>query len=41
MVGWHHRLIGHESEQALGVGDGEGGLGSCGPWGHEETDTTE
>jgi len=29
MVGWHHRLDGHEFEQALGVGDGQGGLACC------------
>ena len=32
MVGWHHRLSGHEFEQALGVGDGQGGLVCCSPW---------
>ena len=32
MVGWHHRLDGRESEQALGVGDGQGGLACCRPW---------
>ena len=32
MVGWHHRLKGHEFEQALGVGDGQGILGCCSPW---------
>ena len=31
MVGWHHRLGGHEFEQALGVGDGRGSLACCGP----------
>ena len=41
MVGWHHRLDGHEFEQALGVGDGEGSLACCSPWGHRESDTTE
>ena len=41
MVGWHHRLDGHESEQALGVGDGQGGLACCSPWGHKESDMTE
>ena len=41
MVGWHHRLNGHECEQALGVGDGQGGLACCGPWGGKESDTTE
>ena len=33
MVGWHHRLDGHEFEQAPGVGDGQGGLACCSPWG--------
>ena len=33
MVGWHHQLNGHESEQALGVGDGQGSLVCCSPWG--------
>ena len=33
MVGWHHRLNGHESEQAPGAGDGQGGLACCSPWG--------
>ena len=41
MVGWHHRLHGHQSEQALGVGDGQGGLACCSPWDHKESDTTE
>ena len=41
MVGWHHRLDGHESEQALGVGDGQRGLVCCSPWGRKESDTTE
>ena len=41
MVGWHHRLDGHESEQALGVGDGQGGLACFSPWGSKESDTTE
>ena len=36
MVGWHHRLDGHEFEQALGVGDGQGSLACCSPWGHKE-----
>ena len=38
MVGWNHQLNGHEFEQALGVGDGQGGLVCCSPWGHEESD---
>ena len=41
MVGWHHRLDGHEFEQALGVGDGQGSLFYCNPWGGKESDTTE
>ena len=41
MVGWHHRLNGHEFEQALGAGDGQGSLACCSPWGHKESDTTE
>ena len=41
IIGWHHRLIGHEFEQALGVGDGQGSLVCCSPWGHKEMDTTE
>ena len=41
MVGWHHRLDVHEFEQALGVGDGQGRLVRCSPWGCKELDTTE
>ena len=41
MVGWHHRADGHGFEQALGVGDGQGGLACCGSWGHKESDRTE
>ena len=41
MVGWYHRLNGHEFEQALGVGDGQGSLVCCSPWDHKELDTTE
>ena len=41
MVGWYHRHDGHESEQALGVGDGQGSLVCCSPWGGEESDMTE
>ena len=40
MVGWHHRLNGHEFEQALRDG-GQGILMCCSPWGHKESDTTE
>ena len=39
--GWHHRLNGHEFEQAPGVGDGQGGLAYHSPWGHKGSDTTE
>ena len=41
MVGWHHWLDGHEFEQALGVGDGQGSLVCYSPWGHKESDTAE
>ena len=41
VVGWHHRLDGHESEQAQGVGVGQGSLVCCSPWGHKESDTNE
>jgi len=41
MVGWHHQLEGHEFEQVLGVGDGQGGLACCSTWGHKESDITE
>ena len=36
MVEWHHQLDGHEFEQAPGVGDGQGSLVCCSPWGHKE-----
>ena len=41
VVGWHHRLNGHEFEQALGAGEGQGSLERCIPWGSKELDTTE
>ena len=41
MVGWHHRLYGHEFEQAPGVGDGQGILACCSLWGRKKSDTTE
>ena len=41
MAGWHHRLNGHEFEQALGVGNGQGSLACCSPWDCKESDTTE
>ena len=41
MVGWHHQCNGHEFVQVLGVGDGQGSLACCSPWGCKESDTTE
>ena len=41
MVGWHHQLNGHEFEQALGDGEGQGCLACCSPWGCKESDMTE
>ena len=41
MVGWHHRLNGHEFEQTQGDGEGQGSLACCSPWGHKESDMTE
>ena len=41
MAGWHHWLDGHESQWALGVGDGQGGLVCWDSWGRKESDTTE
>ena len=41
MVEWHHQLNGHEFEQAPGVGDGQGSLACCSPWGCKELYTTE
>ena len=41
MVGWHHWLNGHESEQALGDSEGQGSLVFCSPLGHKELDMTE
>jgi len=41
MIGWHHQLNGHEFEQALGVGDGQGSLASCSPWVRRELNMTE
>jgi len=41
IVGWRHQLDGHEFEQALGVGDGQGSLACYSPWGLKESDTTE
>ena len=41
MVGWHHRVDGHDFEQAPGVGDGQGSLVCCSPWSRKESDTFE
>ena len=41
MVEWHHRLKGHEFEQAPGDGEGQRSLACCSPWGHKILDTTE
>ena len=41
MAGWHHWLNGHEFEQALGDGEGQGSLACCSPWGRKESGTTE
>ena len=41
MVGWHHRLDGHELEHTPGVGDGQRSLACCSLWGHKELDMTE
>ena len=41
MVGWHHLLDGHVFEYVPGVGNGQGSLACCCPWGRKESDTTE
>ena len=41
MGGWHHQLDGHVFEVSLGVGDGQGGLACCSPWGCKDSDTSE
>ena len=41
MVAWHHQLDGHEFEQALGFGDGQGSLMCYSPWDRKESDMTE
>ena len=41
MVGWHHQLNGHEFEQDLRVGNGQGSLACCSPLGCKELDMTE
>ena len=41
MFGWHHGFNGCEFEQVPGIGDGQGGLACCGPWGHKESEMTK
>ena len=41
MMEWHNQFNGHEFELTPGVGDGQGGLALCSPWGLKESDTTE
>ena len=41
IVGWKDRLNGHEFEQALGDGEGQGRLACCSPWVPKESDTTK
>ena len=41
LVGWHHRLNGHEFEQTPGGSRGQRSLVCCSPWGHKELGTTE
>ena len=41
MVGWHHRLNGHESEQTPGDSEGQGNLTCCHPWGSQRSDMTQ
>ena len=41
MAGWHHRLNGHDFEQALGESEGQGSLVCYSPWGRKELDVTE
>ena len=41
LVGRHHQVNGHESEQALGVGEGQESPACCSPWGRKESDTAE
>ena len=41
MVGWHHRLNGHEFKHGLGISDGQGSPVCCSSWGSKELDTSE
>ena len=40
LLGWHHQLNGHESEQTLGDSEGQGSLACCNSWGRKKSDTT-
>ena len=40
IIGWHHQLNGHESEQTQGDSEGQESLVCCSPWGHKELDMT-
>ena len=40
VVGWHHRISGHELEQSPGESEEQGSLVCCSPWGHTEPDMT-
>ena len=41
MVGWYNQLDGHEFEQVLGAGDGQGSLACCSQWGRKESNMSE
>ena len=41
MVGWHHRLSGHEFGQTPGDSEGQGSLACCSPWGLKDLDMSE
>ena len=41
VVGWHHRLDGHEFEQTLGDSEGQRSLACCSPWGCKKSDMAE
>ena len=41
MVGLHPRIVGHKSESTPGVGEGQGSLACCSPWGRKQSDMTE
>ena len=41
MVGWHHRLNGHEFKETWGDSEGQGNMACCSSWGRKESDRTE